>query len=321
MECWGWNAFSQSTVGINLSFSAINGSCGASHKKVFASIPTENLCAAGLPSNITGTDPWAWSCNGVYGGSSASCSTRTEQENNQIVFIERFYQNILNRPADSDGMDYWLNVIQSESAAKVALGFFNSHEFINLSLTNTDFIDILYQTLFARQSDQGGLAYWQRQLDAGILREMVIYGFLKSQEFTNLSSNFGLTAFIESDDALFQIKTFVERFYRLVLDREPDIDGFTYWSAQLSDPDGSQTAGDIARGFFQSSEFIKRQTGSTEFIDIAYRAFFDREADAGGRQYWLNKLSLGSSRLEAVNGFIASQEFIDFTARYGIRTD
>lgn len=317
--CWGWNAFAQSSVDDSLSFSALDGSCGESHEKVFVSIPSENLCATGLPSVISGTDPWTWSCAGVYGGSDASCSTRTEQEENQRSFIERFYQNILNRPADADGMDYWLNIIQTESGAKVALGFFNSEEFINLSLDDTAFINILYGTLFDRQPEQGGFDYWMSQLEAGTLREMVINGFVRSQEFTDLASSFGIVAFNEDDNALFQIKAFVERFYHVVLNRKPDIDGFNFWSVQLTD--GSQSAGDIARGFFQSSEFIDRQASDSEFLDIAYYAFFDRDADTSGRQFWLTELSLGTSRLEVVNGFIGSLEFIALAEQYGIRAD
>ena len=52
-------------------------------------------------------------------------------ETEQTDFIERFYQNIMGRTADSGGMTTWLNTIQNESATKVALGFFKSQEFIN----------------------------------------------------------------------------------------------------------------------------------------------------------------------------------------------
>jgi hypothetical protein len=301
---------------------AINGSCGASHEKVFTSIPTENLCATGASSTVAGTNPWSWSCTGTNGGSNASCSTiRTGQEENQIKFIERFYQNILNRTADSAGLDYWLNIIQNESGAAVAFGFFSSPEFNDLALDDTAFINILYQTLFDRQSDQGGFDYWMTQLKAGTLRGTVIQGFVRSQEFKDLANSFGVTPLNDKDDALFQIESFIERFYDLVLNRKPDIDGFNFWSDQLTDPDGSQSAGDIARGFFQSDEFIGRQTSDSEFTDIAYRAFFDREADEIGKQFWLSELLAGTSRIDVVNGFIRSQEFIDFANRYGIRAD
>lgn len=198
---------------------------------------------------------------------------------------------------------------------------FKSQEFINLQLDNTGFVHILYKTLFDRLPDQGGFDFWMFELEAGALREMVIYGFLRSHEFENLATSFGVTAFNEDDNILFQIKSFVQRFYQLVLDREPDEGGFNDWSSQLANPDGTRTGGDIARGFFLSPEFINRLTTDSEFLDIAYHSFFDREADEGGKLHWINELSTGTSREEVINRFIGSQEFITLANRFGIRAD
>ena len=230
--------------------------------------------------------------------------------------VECFYLNILNRTADQTGLDNWLNVIRSSSGARVALGFLNSQEFINLQLDNTAFIYILYSTLFDRLPDQDGLDIWMAELEAGNLREMVVYGFLRSQEFQNLANSFSVTAFNEEDNKLFQIKSFVRRFYQLVLNREPDTGGFNDWSSQLSA--GTKAGGEIAEGFFNSPEFLNRNTTDTEFVDIAYSSFFDREADEGGKQSWINALNTGSTRLDVVDGFIGSQEFINLAATFGI---
>jgi len=239
----------------------------------------------------------------------------------QTAFIERFYLNTLNRTADQVGLDYWLNEIQIKSGTLLVLGFLKSPEFINLQLSDPDFINILYGTLFDRLADQVGYDYWMAELEAGSLREMVIYGFVRSQEFQNLATSFGVTAFNEEDNILFQIKSFVERFYQLVLNREPDEGGFNDWSTQLADPDGTRTGGDIARGFFLSPEFTNRQTTNNEFLHIAYWSFFDRAADADGKQNWIDDLSLGASREDVINGFIGSQEFINLADRFGIRAN
>lgn len=234
----------------------------------------------------------------------------------QTDFIGRFYLNILNRTADQGGLDGWLNVIQSESGAKVAFGFFNSPEFLNLQLNDSDFINILYSTLFDRLADQDGFDRWMTELEAGTLRDFVIYGFLRSPEFSNLANSFNVTAFSEEDNKLFQIKGFVRRFYKLVLDREPEVIGLDDWSSQLSL--GTRAGGEIAIGFFSSQEFLNRNTTDNEFVDIAYRAFFDREADEEGKNGWLDLLSTGTSRIEVVEGFIGSQEFIALAASFGI---
>ena len=95
--------------------------------------------------------------------------TQTAEEA-QIAFIKRFYLNILNRTADQGGLTHWLSQIQSNSGSAVALGFFNSQEFINLQLNNADFVNILYKTLFDRVADQGGHGLWMTELNSGISR-------------------------------------------------------------------------------------------------------------------------------------------------------
>lgn len=234
----------------------------------------------------------------------------------QADFIGRLYLNTLNRVADQDGLDTWLGVIQSESSAKVALGFFNSSEFINLQLNNSDFVNLLYATLFDRLADEDGLNNWITVLETGTFREFVIYDFLTSPEFTNQASELNTTTFSEKDNKLFQVKRFVRRFYQTVLGRAADINGFNVWSTQLSK--GRKSGGEIAIEFFNSPEFLNRSATDNEFMDIAYRTFFDREADQAGKMSWLNQLSTGGTRTEVINGFIRSQEFINLASRFGI---
>ncbi len=50
------------------------GSCGSANGSMTNSTPTENLCAAGTPSAVSGEGPWNWTCNGSNGGTNASCS-------------------------------------------------------------------------------------------------------------------------------------------------------------------------------------------------------------------------------------------------------
>ena len=246
----------------------------------------------------------------------ARVTRRGDVSSDRAQFIQRFYSNILDRDADQDGLTYWLDQIQSISGARVALGFFNSDEFLALKLNDADFVNILYSTFFDREADEGGRNYWMSELGAGSLRELIVYGFLQSQEFQDLADSFGITAFSEGDNQSLQIKSFVQRFYQLVLNRNPDIGGFNDWSSQLSNK--SKAGGEIAEGFFNSTEFLNRNVADGEFLDIAYRAFFDREADTGGKNNWLGKLSSGADRLEVIDGFIHSQEFSNLAASFGI---
>ncbi len=236
-------------------------------------------------------------------------------------FIQRFYQLVLGREPDRDGFNYWVSHLTdgSESGGKIAIGFFQSSEFINRQTSDSDFLDIVYHSFFNREAGSAGKKNWIDELSLGTSRLEVINGFVGSQEFFDLAKNFGIAISNDAKSNPFQIKGFVTRFYQLVLNREPDSTGFNYWSSQLID--GTETGGNIARGFFESSEFTNRQTADSEFLDIAYRSFFNREADSAGKHYWMRELSLGTSRLNVINGFIASQEFIDFAHQFGINAN
>jgi len=52
----------------------IDGACGPADGQSYLSAPTTELCSAGAPSTVTGTGPWSWTCSGVNGGTTASCS-------------------------------------------------------------------------------------------------------------------------------------------------------------------------------------------------------------------------------------------------------
>ncbi|MBJ6724226.1 CBM96 family carbohydrate-binding protein [Geomesophilobacter sediminis] len=53
----------------------VNGACGTDSGATLAALAPTNLCAAGTPSAVTGVGhPWSWSCAGIAGGNSATCS-------------------------------------------------------------------------------------------------------------------------------------------------------------------------------------------------------------------------------------------------------
>lgn len=233
----------------------------------------------------------------------------------RTAFIERFYQNILGRASDTSGLSYWDNILITTSATKVALGFFHSNEFINKNLNNNDFVDILYLTLFDRVSDTSGKSYWLTTLNGGTSKDEILFGFFNSLEFKNLADRFGVVP-IRFVDQITGVEGFVNRFYTLVLNREADIAGFNSWTNALQTK--QKRGGDIAKGFFNSQEYINRNLDNSTFVDICYRAFFGREADAEGKITWMQQLAQGVSKDSVLNGFIYSQEFSNLTERYHI---
>ena len=240
----------------------------------------------------------------------------TVQISPALPFIERFYVNILGRPSDVGGLNAWLDVINTQSASTVVLGFLNSPEFLAKNLDDAAFVDILYRTLFDREGDTGGVEYWLGELASGRLRDMVIWGFLRAAEFKTLSDSFGVTALNAADESAYGIRAFVERFYTLVLGRQPDRGGFDNWVTALTN--GSYAGGDIAKAFFLSAEYLSQNTTDEAFVETVYRAFFGREADPAGKQGWLNALAQGQSREYVLDGFIGSAEFVALAKSYGI---
>jgi len=109
---------------------------------------------------------------------------------------------------------------------------------------------------------------------------------------------------------------YVNRFYSIVLNRTADQGGFDYWTSSLNDK--TRAGGDIAKGFFNSEEYTNRGLDNATFVDICYRAFFGREADAGGRADWLGQLNAGVDKQKVLDGFIYSQEFDNLVNAYGI---
>ena len=52
----------------------INGACGSANGRPTQTKPTTGLCSAGVTSAVFGTGPWTWTCAGLGGGTTASCS-------------------------------------------------------------------------------------------------------------------------------------------------------------------------------------------------------------------------------------------------------
>jgi hypothetical protein len=113
------------------------------------------------------------------------------------------------------------------------------------------------------------------------------------------------------------IRDFVTRFYQLCLDRNPDQGGLEGWARDLLSQ--VRTGADVAEGFIYSPEFAAKNTTNSEYLEILYDAFFDRDADPAGWETWMSELDNGRDRGDILDGFIYSQEFAKLCAKYGIK--
>ncbi len=113
-------------------------------------------------------------------------------------------------------------------------------------------------------------------------------------------------------------EAFVERMYVVVLDRPSEPEGKTYWTDKVLS--GELTEADCARNFLNGQEFKDRNLSDEEFVEVLYKAFFDREAkdDPNGFNFWMESLKV-TGRENIIEGFISSPEWIDLCSEYGVK--
>lgn len=109
---------------------------------------------------------------------------------------------------------------------------------------------------------------------------------------------------------------FVQRCYEIALNRQPDPTGLSNWKNMLY---LNQACGvSVAFGFVYSPEFQNAGFDNEVYVTKMYNLFLGREPDAGGKQYWIDKLNGGESREEIFAGFANSVEFYNLCNSYGI---
>ena len=117
-----------------------------------------------------------------------------DQGNKIEAFVARLYKVCLGRAYDQEGLDNWVGALTSGNADvySVVEEFFNSQEFMNRNLNDTEFVTVAYQTILGREPDKSGLEHWVNNLTWGDTRDDVLYGFLRSQEFKKLCGEYGI---------------------------------------------------------------------------------------------------------------------------------
>lgn len=106
--------------------------------------------------------------------------------------IARLYLAAFNRIPDKDGLTFWLTVHRNgASDAQIADIFTRSPEFetkYGASVGTDAFIELLYNNVLGRGSDQSGKQYWTKLIDAGMTRGEVLNSFAQSNEHKNNSA-------------------------------------------------------------------------------------------------------------------------------------
>lgn len=102
----------------------------------------------------------------------------------------------------------------------------------------------------------------------------------------------------------------VARLYSAYFDRSPDASGWAYWNQRTVSGLSLWETSDF---FADSAEFRAMygdNLSNAQFLELVYENVLDRSPDDGGLQYWLQRMSNGTTRGEVMVFFSESTEYI-----------
>ena len=250
-------------------------------------------------------------------------ATQQEVEPTEAIksFVKRCYQLFFNRTPAEGEYSGWAKLLANKqaSASEIISGFTRSDEFTNQNPSNSDVVEVLYQTMMDRPSDAGGKAGWTSYLDNGCSDSLVINGFCGSAEFSAICAEYGIEAggvANEVRDINPSVTAFVNRCYLESLGRAGEAAGLNGWVGLLLDK--QYTPKEVAHGFVFSQEMENRQLSNRDWVITMYRLYMGREPAEGEYDGWVSLLDSGVDKEVVNSGFADSPEFAAIVAGYGL---
>jgi hypothetical protein len=215
-------------------------------------------------------------------GSPEYFATRGDSTNQG--FLQALYQDVLDRPIDPTGQNYFLQQLASGiSRQQVATELLTSLEY------QQDLVQGDYQLLLGRAADSTGLTSFVNELQRGGTSEAILVALAGSGEFyTNVVTN--------SQSA------FVSQVYEDVLGRSADSAGLSFWTQQLA---GGATPTAVATAFLSSQEYFAQE------VQSLYSLYLQRSADASGLNTFVTELSSGASDEQVAAQLAGSTEYFE----------
>ena len=205
--------------------------------------------------------------------------------NQNSDWVKAVYLSVLNRPAETVGLNYWLALLASGvPRATVSLAITNSLE------ARTDVIESFYTTLLHRPADPQGLNTYLNLAEAGATQAQIKSSIFGSDEYFQTrggGTNDGFLTALFSDE----------------LNRAPSSQALAFFGQLLAE---GQTRTQVANLVVGSPEAEQDQ------VSAFYQAYLLRPADPGGLAYWTNILQAFGNRYSLVQaGILASTEYYD----------
>jgi hypothetical protein len=219
------------------------------------------LAALDRPPDVAGLEFWTAAIDGSNVslsaiGSDFAGSPEFIQDYGALSnsgYVQQLYLNVLSRPADSGGLQYWMGQLASGATrGDVLTAFSQSPEFESDTLstggtTNNAEAYRLYVAALNRIPDAAGEAYWSSQLANGATPTQVAQGFVNSPEF-------------QQDYGTMSPSDFVAALYQNVLHRAGDPGGEEYWTNQLKQ---GVSQASVVVGFSDSIENMAQTAAAT----------------------------------------------------------
>jgi len=114
-----------------------------------------------------------------------------------LGLLYTLYDNILGRVPDEDGLNYWNTQLNNSlfTASQIIEHFIFSDELGSKieDMTNGEFINFLYNSLFARMPDADGYNQWLSFMASGNSKLDTLRAFLNNEEWINICILFNVT--------------------------------------------------------------------------------------------------------------------------------
>jgi hypothetical protein len=188
----------------------------------------------------------------------------------RAAFVADEFQLILQRGSEPAAVAYWVDQMQHGLTQEgLTAALLASQEFITGSGGGSAWIGALYQTLFNRQGDANGMAFWDAQLRDGLSPLALAQAFVGSQESRTKQ---------------------IADLYTANLGRPVDQAGLAFWLAE-ADRTGMDR---VAAGLLASTEYFNSVNGGSgsalTWLDAVYGELVGRKPGVNEEAFWLGQI-------------------------------